>query len=82
MEKIEQKVNNLKQKVSDYYVNQNSFLEEIGTLNHFLASELDNNKKHNLRKEEAKDKIEEIRIRIQNVKENVNAAKILLSKLK
>lgn len=66
--------------VYEHEKKQIDFLKDIRKLNHFLAEELENNKNHNTRKDECKEKIEEIKLRISNVKENLNSARNVLIK--
>jgi hypothetical protein len=77
---LENKVSKTIVNVYEYEKKQVDFLKDIRKLNQFLAEELENNKNHNTRKDECKEKIEEMKLRISNVKENLNSARNCLIK--
>mmetsp|Transcript_25973 Transcript_25973/g.27077 ORF Transcript_25973/g.27077 Transcript_25973/m.27077 type:complete len:114 (-) Transcript_25973:51-392(-) len=76
--KLHSKLSNTLTKIKFHEEKQDSFLQEIRKLNHFLAQDLDHNKNHNLRREECKEKIQELKLRVANVKDNLNSSRNLL----
>lgn len=78
--RLDEKVDKTLEEVQVYKLKQEEFLTKIKKMNRFLAEELDNNNNHNTRKVECKDKIEEMKMRIENVKEKLNSARGLLLK--
>jgi hypothetical protein len=80
VELLENRVSKTITNVFEHEKKQNDFLKDIRKLNHFLAEELENNKNHNTRKDECKEKLDEMKLRISNVKENLNSARNCLIK--
>lgn len=78
---LEAKVSKTIVNVYDHEKKQFEFLKNIRKLNYFLAEELENTKNHNARKDECKEKLEEMKLRISNVKEKLNSARNVLIKV-
>lgn len=79
--KLENKLNHINKQVQSHLITQETFLLDVRELNNFVADELENNKNHNLRKEECKEKVDELKNRVLNVKEKLNSARNVLVKL-